>query len=133
MRFYDPNNGNITIDGFDIKDLKPDFIRKNIGVVSQEPVLFTGTIRDNIFYGADNGLANEKDLIDVAKQANAYDFIMDFPDGFDTVLGEGGVNLSGGQKQRIAIARALFKKPHLFLLDEATSALVCVSLVFGIK
>ena len=130
LRFYDimEGNGEISIDGYNIKDLKPDFIRKQIGVVSQEPVLFTGSIRDNIMYGLkeidqDLGNMEEEEMYRVAKEANAHDFIMDFPEGYDTEIGEGGTNLSGGQKQRIAIARALIKKPSILLLDEATSAL----------
>lgn len=115
-----------------VKDLKPDFIRNHIGVVAQEPVLFTGTIRENILYGLNEGDMKsdeemEGEMLSVSREANAHDFIMDFPDGYDTEIGEGGINLSGGQKQRIAIARALIKKPSILLLDEATSALDAAS------
>ena len=103
LRFYDvlPGNGEISIDGYNIKDLKPDFIRKQIGVVSQEPVLFSGSIRDNILYGLQQEIdlnikIDEQEIYKVSKEANAHDFIMDFPDGYDTEIGEGGTNLSGG-------------------------------------
>merc|ERR1719242_911198 len=134
LRFYDvmEGHGAITIGGHDIKSLKPDFIRNHVGVVAQEPVLFTGTIRENILYGlsldetrSDDELEDE--LLRVSREANAHDFIMDFPDGYSTEIGEGGINLSGGQKQRIAIARALIKRPSILLLDEATSALDAAS------
>lgn len=124
LRLYDPDTGSITIDGHDIRDLNPYWLRSNIGTVSQEPVLFSCSIRDNITYGAlEPNAATTEEIHQVARAANAYDFIQAFPSGFDTVVGEKGVLLSGGQKQRIAIARALLKNPKILLLDEATSAL----------
>lgn len=124
LRLYDPDAGKITIDGHDIRDLNPFWLRGHIGTVSQEPVLFSCSIRENIAYGAlDPDAVTTEDIYRAAKVANAYDFIQTFPKGFDTVVGEKGVLLSGGQKQRIAIARALLKNPKILLLDEATSAL----------
>ncbi|XP_068594507.1 ATP-binding cassette sub-family B member 10, mitochondrial [Brachionichthys hirsutus] len=124
LRLYDPDSGIISIDGHDIRDLNPYWLRKHIGTVSQEPVLFSCSIRDNIAYGAvDPDAVTAEDVYRAARVANAYDFIQAFPQGFDTVVGEKGVLLSGGQKQRVAIARALLKNPKILLLDEATSAL----------
>ncbi|MEQ2251468.1 ATP-binding cassette sub- B member 10, mitochondrial [Ilyodon furcidens] len=124
LRLYDPDTGVITIDGHDIRDLNPYWLRNHIGTVSQEPVLFSCSIRDNIAYGAaDPNTVTTESIHSAARVANAYDFIQAFPKGFDTVVGEKGVLLSGGQKQRIAIARALLKNPKILLLDEATSAL----------
>ncbi|KAM3626059.1 uncharacterized protein V6R79_021901 [Siganus canaliculatus] len=124
LRLYDSDSGIISIDGHDIRDLNPYWLRGHIGTVSQEPVLFSCSIRDNIAYGAvDSDAVTTDDIYRVAKVANAYNFIQAFPKGFDTVVGEKGVLLSGGQKQRIAIARALLKNPKILLLDEATSAL----------
>lgn len=124
LRLYDPDAGIITVDGHDIRDLNPYWLRNHIGTVSQEPVLFSCSIRDNIAYGAaDPDAVTSQDVYSAARVANAYDFIQNFPKGFDTVVGEKGVLLSGGQKQRIAIARALLKNPKILLLDEATSAL----------
>ncbi|XP_040926033.1 bile salt export pump [Betta splendens] len=124
LRLYDTDAGVITIDGHDIRDLNPYWLRSHIGTVSQEPVLFSCSIRDNIAYGAmDPDTVTTEDVYRAARVANAYDFIQAFPKGFDTVVGEKGVLLSGGQKQRIAIARALLKNPKILLLDEATSAL----------
>ncbi|CAH9084109.1 unnamed protein product [Cuscuta epithymum] len=122
-RFYDPINGVVRIDGRDIKSYDLRKLRKNhIALVSQEPTLFAGTIRDNITYGAAVE-ANEVEIIEAAKAANAHDFISSLKDGYDTWCGDRGLQLSGGQKQRIAIARALLKNPKILLLDEATSAL----------
>uniref|UniRef100_A0A3B3ZCF8 ATP-binding cassette sub-family B member 10, mitochondrial n=2 Tax=Periophthalmus magnuspinnatus TaxID=409849 RepID=A0A3B3ZCF8_9GOBI len=124
LRLYDPDTGFITLDGHDIRDLNPYWLRSNIGTVSQEPVLFSCSIRDNITYGAPEPSAvTTEEIYQVARAANAFDFIQAFPNGFDTIVGEKGVLLSGGQKQRIAIARALLKNPKILLLDEATSAL----------
>ncbi|XP_075966407.1 ATP-binding cassette sub-family B member 10, mitochondrial [Anarhichas minor] len=124
LRLYDPEAGIITIDGHDIRDLNPYWLRSHIGTVSQEPVLFSCSIRDNIAYGAvDPDAVTTEDIYKAARVANAFSFVQDFPQGFDTVVGEKGVLLSGGQKQRIAIARALLKDPKILLLDEATSAL----------
>uniref|UniRef100_UPI0037E70972 ATP-binding cassette sub-family B member 10, mitochondrial n=1 Tax=Semicossyphus pulcher TaxID=241346 RepID=UPI0037E70972 len=124
LRLYDADAGIITVDGHDIRDLNPYWLRSHIGTVSQEPVLFSCSIRDNIAYGAvDPEAVTSEEIYRAARVANAYNFIQDFPEGFDTVVGEKGVLLSGGQKQRIAIARALLKDPKILLLDEATSAL----------
>ena len=129
-RFYDPLEGEVLFNGRNIKELDPRWYHTNIAIVQQEPVLFSGSIRENICYGLD--LEDKDDdeveamIDDACRQANAYDFIHDtdlFPLGYDTVVGERGVKLSGGQKQRVAIARALIRKPKLLLLDEATSAL----------
>ncbi|XP_060052095.1 ATP-binding cassette sub-family B member 5 [Erinaceus europaeus] len=121
QRLYDPEDGFITVDGNDIKTLNVRHYREYIGVVSQEPVLFGTTINNNIKYGRD-GVTNEE-IEKAAKEANAYDFIMEFPNKFNTLVGEKGAQMSGGQKQRIAIARALVRNPKILILDEATSAL----------
>jgi len=121
-RFYDPSAGAVLLDGTDIKDLKVSWYRQQIGLVSQEPVLFGGTIRDNISYGKPG--ASSEDIENAAKLANIHwDIVGKFPDKYDTQVGEGGIQLSGGQKQRIAIARAIVRDPKILLLDEATSAL----------
>jgi subfamily B ATP-binding cassette protein MsbA len=120
-RFYDPDSGEITIDGIDIRDVTIDSLRDKIGIVPQETVLFSGTIADNILYGRLD--ASEEEVINAAKAANAHDFIIQFPKGYKTEIGERGAGLSGGQKQRIAIARAILKDPDILILDEATSAL----------
>ncbi|XP_027534459.1 bile salt export pump isoform X6 [Neopelma chrysocephalum] len=121
QRFYDPTEGMVTLDGHDIRSLNIQWLRSQIGIVEQEPVLFATTIAENIRYGRDE--ATMDDIIKAAKQANAYNFIMDLPQKFDTHVGEGGSQMSGGQKQRIAIARALVRNPKILLLDMATSAL----------
>ena len=152
LRFYDPQSGVVSLDGHDIKKLNIRWLRNQIGYVGQEPVLFSGTVAENIAYGLPPELLGEsaqlssrddvpaaptsaklsKDelrarVIAAAKLANAHDFISDFPQGYDTDVGTGGTAMSGGQKQRIAIARALIKKPSVLLLDEATSALDATS------
>nr|AEE61847.1 unknown [Dendroctonus ponderosae] len=124
LRLYDPEDGAVYLDGHNIQDLDPSWVRRHIGTVSQEPILFSSSIRDNILYGADNPeTITQDELIQVSKEANVHEFVQQLPEGFDTVVGERGVMLSGGQKQRVAIARALIKNPKILLLDEATSAL----------
>lgn len=121
-RFYVPDAGFILLDGVDIKKLNIRWLRQQIGLVSQEPVLFNGTIRSNIAYGK-QGPVPEEEIIAAAEATRAHHFISSLPQGYDTNVGERGVQLSGGQKQRIAIARAILKDPKVLLLDEATSAL----------
>ena len=120
-RFYDVSEGGIFVDGKNIKDLSLYSLRNNIGIVQQDVYLFSGTIMENIRYGKPN--ATEKEIIEAAKLASAYDFIMELEEGFDTYVGERGIKLSGGQKQRISIARVFLKNPPILILDEATSAL----------
>ena len=120
-RFYDVSEGGIFVDGKNIKDFSLYSLRNNIGIVQQDVYLFSGTIMENIRYGKPN--ATEEEIIEAAKLASAYDFIMELEEGFDTYVGERGVKLSGGQKQRISIARVFLKNPPILILDEATSAL----------
>jgi ATP-binding cassette subfamily B (MDR/TAP) protein 1 len=145
-KFYEADSGRVLIDGVDIKTISPTLLHRHVGLVSQEPTLFAMSIRDNIRYAVDtinfnvrkealDGIIqagdvdsllvpiNEEIMIEAAKKANAHNFIMNLPDGYDTIIGERGVSLSGGQKQRIAIARAVLQDPKILLLDEATSAL----------
>jgi ATP-binding cassette subfamily B (MDR/TAP) protein 1 len=124
-RFYEPDSGDVILDGVDLKQIDPRWLHRNIGIVTQEPTLFATSIKNNILYaitGTGRSVTDE-DIYDAAKAANAHDFIMQLPDNYNTILGERGVSLSGGQKQRIAIARAMIQNPSLLLLDEATSAL----------
>ena len=121
LRFADVSSGSITIDKHDLRDFTQESLRQTIGFVPQEPLLFHRSLRDNIAYGRPD--ATEKEIIKAAKQANAWEFINDLPDGLDTLVGERGIKLSGGQRQRIAIARAILKDAPILLLDEATSAL----------
>lgn len=120
-RFYEVSDGQITIDGIDIRDMKLKSLRDNIGIVQQDVYLFAGTIYDNIRYGRPD--ATKEEIIYAAKEANAYEFIMSLPNGFDTDIGQRGVKLSGGQKQRLSIARVFLKNPPILIFDEATSAL----------
>jgi ATP-binding cassette subfamily B multidrug efflux pump len=119
-RFYDVTSGRVTIDGFDVRDLDLAALRRRIGIVMQDTVLFSGSVRDNIRYGRPE--APDADVIAAAKAAQAHDFISSMPGGYDSPLGQRGVNLSGGQKQRIAIARALLLRPSILILDDSTSA-----------
>ncbi|XP_054797000.1 ABC transporter B family member 1-like isoform X1 [Prosopis cineraria] len=121
LRFYDPREGKVVIDGKDIKDYNLRWLRKQMGLVQQEPMLFNCSIIENICYG--NKEASESEIVEVSREANIHEFVSSLPNGYDTVVGEKGCQLSGGQKQRIAIARTLLKKPTILLLDEATSAL----------
>ena len=120
-RFYEVSEGAILVDGTDIRDLKLDSLRNHIGIVQQDVYLFAGTIMDNIRYGRPD--ATDEEVVKAAKYANAHDFIMSFPDGYDTDIGQRGVKLSGGQKQRLSIARVFLKNPPILIFDEATSAL----------
>jgi subfamily B ATP-binding cassette protein MsbA len=120
-RFYDCEAGTIRIDGTDIRHVTLDSLRNQVGIVPQETILFNGSVYDNILYGRLD--ATKEEIEEAAKAANAHDFIMELPDGYNTMLGDRGVNISGGQRQRIAIARAILKDPRILILDEATSAL----------
>ena len=120
-RFYDVDSGSVTVDGIDVRDIKIKSLRENIGIVQQDVYLFSGTVKDNIGYG--KSTASDREIIEAAKLAGAYEFIKSLPHGFDTYVGERGVKLSGGQKQRISIARVFLKNPPILILDEATSAL----------
>ncbi len=120
-RFYDPTSGSIRIDGHDLRAITQASLRAQLAIVPQDTMLFGGSIRENILYGRLD--ASEADMLAAAQAANAHDFIMGFPQQYETVVGERGAKLSGGQRQRIAIARAILKDPRILLLDEATSAL----------
>jgi len=119
-RFYDATGGRVTIDGLDVRGVSLESLRSQVGISLQESILFSGTVRDNIRYGRPD--ASEEEVVEAAKAAQAHEFITGFPDGYDTVVGQRGVNLSGGQKQRIAIARAILMKPKVLILDDSTSS-----------
>ena len=121
-RFYDPDSGRIFLDGVEIRQLQLKWLREQMGLVSQEPVLFNETIRANIAYGKEGAVTDEQ-IIAATEASNAHKFISAISQGYETIIGERGIQLSGGQKQRIAIARAILKDPRILLLDEATSAL----------
>ena len=120
-RFYDVTSGEIDIDGMDIRKMTQKSLRRNIGIVQQDVYLFAGTVKDNIRYGKPD--STDEEIIAAAKNANAHEFIMQLPDGYNTDIGQRGVKLSGGQKQRLSIARALTKKPEIFIFDDSFSAL----------
>lgn len=120
-RFYEVSEGSITLDGTDIRNISLRSLRRNIGIVQQDVYLFAGTVKDNIRYG--NLDATDEEVIEAAKNANAHDFIMELPDGYDTFIGQRGIKLSGGQKQRLSIARVFLKNPPILIFDEATSSL----------
>jgi len=120
-RFYDVTGGAIRIDGYDIRDIKVKSLRDQIGIVMQDTILFSDSVKSNILMGKPD--ASDEEVIAAATAANAHDFISELPEGYDTTVGERGIKLSGGQKQRIAIARVFLKNPPLLILDEATSAL----------
>lgn len=120
-RFYEVTSGTIKIDSKDIRDIKLKSLRQNIGIVQQDVYLFTGSVMENIRYGKPD--ATEEEIIEAAKNANAHEFIMELPNGYDTDIGQRGIKLSGGQKQRLSIARVFLKNPPILIFDEATSAL----------
>ncbi|MEP6985126.1 MAG: ATP-binding cassette domain-containing protein, partial [Chloroflexota bacterium] len=120
-RFYDYTSGSITIDGIELKDIPRGYVRSQVGMVEQEPFLFSRSIRDNITFSVSRKVSDEE-VIAAAKAAAVHDVITTFPDGYDTLVGERGVTLSGGQKQRVVLARALLKNPRILILDDATSS-----------
>jgi subfamily B ATP-binding cassette protein MsbA len=121
LRFYEVTDGEITIDGHPISRITLKSLRQQVGLVPQETVIFGGTVRENIAYGRFD--ATDEEIIQAARSANAHEFISEFTNGYDTPIGERGMQISGGQRQRLAIARAILKDPHILILDEATSSL----------
>jgi ATP-binding cassette subfamily B multidrug efflux pump len=119
-RFYDVTGGSVLVDGVDVRDYPLEELRGRVGMVLQTNILFTGTIRENLLWGRPD--ATEEEVVQAARDAQAYDFIMSLPEGFDTQLAQGGTNVSGGQKQRLCIARAMLRKPAILILDDSTSA-----------
>ena len=119
-RLYDVMDGSVKVGGIDVRDYKTFELRENVAMVLQKNVLFAGTIKENLKWGNED--ATDEEIIDACKSAQAHDFIMGFPEGYETFLGQGGVNVSGGQKQRLCIARALIKKPKIMIMDDSTSA-----------
>lgn len=120
-RFYEATEGAVYVDGTDVRDIRLESLRNHVGIVQQDVYLFAGTVMDNIRYGKPE--ASDEEVVRAAKRANAHEFIMSFPEGYDTDIGQRGVKLSGGQKQRLSIARVFLKNPPILIFDEATSAL----------